>query len=85
MFMNWNDYHNETKRKAFHDEFRRKNALPILPDDIQYLILPYDKSENNILEMHDYIMNLHGRRYGRKKAILVTTAIMTDDCIRDDA
>ncbi len=46
--------------------------------------MPYDKGENNILELHDYLMRLYARRYSRKDAILVTSAIMTDDCIRDD-
>ena len=46
--------------------------------------MPYDKDEKNILELHDYIMRLYVRRYSRKDAILVTTAIMTDDCIRED-
>jgi hypothetical protein len=59
-------------------------VLPIHPDDIQYLIVPYDKDENNVLELHDYVMRLYTQRYSRKDAILVTTAIMTDDHIQED-
>ena len=42
------------------------------------------KDENNILELHDYLMGLYVRRFSRKDAILVTTTIMTDDCIQED-
>jgi hypothetical protein len=84
LFLNRDDYSNISKTRALHEQFMKKYALAIPPDDIQYLIVQYDKDENNILELHDYIMGLYGRRYSRKEAILVTTAIMTDDCIRED-
>jgi hypothetical protein len=84
LFLNREDYDNTVKRNELQKRFEKHDALPIHPDDIQYLIVPYDKDENNILELHDYLMRLYARRYSRKDAILVTSAIMTDDCIRDD-
>lgn len=84
LYLDWNDYVNETKRTKLHKRFKKQYALLTPPKDIQYLIVPYDKDENNILELYDYIMELYSRRYSRKDAILVTTAIMTDDCIHGD-
>jgi hypothetical protein len=80
LFLDWKDYSNDPKRAKIHKRFKQDNALPIDPDDIQYLIIPYDKEENNILELHAYITT----RYRRKDAILITTAIMTDDCLTQD-
>lgn len=45
-----------------------------------YLILPPEKDEQNVLNLHDYLMKL----YPRRDAILVTTTIMTTDCIEGD-
>jgi hypothetical protein len=84
LFLNWEDYHNEAKRNKLHKRFKNQNALLISPDSIQYLIVPYDKEENNILELYKYIMSLYARRYSREDAMLVTTTIMTDDCIKED-
>jgi Putative abortive phage resistance protein AbiGi, antitoxin len=84
LFLKRDDYAIISKTTALHKRFKEKYTLAIPPDDIQYLIVQYDKDENNILELHDYIMRLYGRRYSRKDAILVTTAIMTDDCIKED-
>jgi hypothetical protein len=84
LFLEREDYDNTAKRNRLHKRFKKQNALPIHPDDVQYLIVPYDKDEKNVLELHDYLMRLIARRYSRKDAVLVTTAIMTDDCIRED-
>jgi len=84
LFLDWKDYLNESKRTELHKRFKKQYALLTPPDMIQYLIIPYHKDENNILELYDYIMGLYTRRYSRKDAILVTTAIMTDDCIHGD-
>jgi hypothetical protein len=80
LFLDWNDYRNADYRRKLHNRLKQQNTLPIPPDAIQYLILPFEKDEQNILELHDYIKKL----YSRKDAILVTTTIMTDDCIRED-
>jgi hypothetical protein len=80
LFLDWKVYRDTTKRGNLHRRFKMENALPIAPDDIQYLIIPYDREENNILELHNYIT----KRYSRKDAILVTTAIMTDNCLTED-
>jgi hypothetical protein len=84
LFLAKNDYDNTSKRNAIHQTLKKKHALPITPNIIQYLILPYHKDEKNVLELHDYLMRLYGRRYGRKAAVLVATTIMTDDCIKED-
>ena len=83
-FLTQEDYNNTTKRNKLQKRLKKQNALPIHPGDIQYLIVPYDKNETNVLRLHDYLMRLYVRHYSRKDAILVTTAIMTDDCIQDD-
>jgi hypothetical protein len=84
LFLDWKDYRNTSKRNELHKRFKKHNALPIPPDVVEYLIVPYDKAENNILKLYDYIMRLYTRRYSRKDAMLVTTAIMTDDRIKKD-
>ena len=80
LFLDWKDYLDKSKRTELHKRFERKYALRISPGVIQYLIVPYDKDEKNILELHNYLMRL----YRRKDAILVTTAIMTVDRIQKD-
>jgi hypothetical protein len=84
LFLNWKDYVDESKRNVLHKRFEKQYALQIPPDAIQYLILPYSKDENDVLELHDYVMKLYKRRYGRKGAVLVSTTIMTDNCIKED-
>jgi hypothetical protein len=84
LFLERKDYNNARKKNALHRRFRKCHALPIHPDDIQYLIVPYDKNESNVLELHDYVMKLYAQRYSRKDAILVTSAIMTVDRIHKD-
>lgn len=80
LFLDWKDYRDKSKRTKLHKRFERQYALRISPGVIQYLIVPYDKDEKNILELHNYLMRL----YRRKDAILVTTAIMTVDRIQKD-
>jgi Putative abortive phage resistance protein AbiGi, antitoxin len=79
LFLSWKDYKDTSKRRSLHKNFE-KLALAIQPDFIMYLILPYERSENNVMELHDYLMTL----YTRKDAILVTSTIMTEDCIQED-
>jgi hypothetical protein len=74
------DFENTTVRNRWQRLFLKKHALPIHPDDIQYLIVPYDRDETNILVLHDFLRRI----YSRRDAILVTSAILTYDCIEDD-
>jgi len=80
LFLNWKTYRDTSRRDNLHRRFKAENAIPVGPDDIQYLIIPYDREEKNILQLQHYLT----RRYSRKDAILVTTAIMTDDCLTED-
>jgi hypothetical protein len=84
LFLDFNDYEDLSRRNALHKVFKKKHSLAITPDVIQYLIVPHDKHEKNILKLHDYVMRLYARRYSRKDAVLVGTTIMTDDCIKED-
>lgn len=84
LFLNWNDYSNKSKREALHGILKKEHSIEATPDDVSYLILKYEKDEANVLRLHDFVMQLYGRRYGRKNAVLVTTTIMTDDCIKED-
>ena len=79
MFLRWAAYHDTSKRASLHEGLE-KLALPVHPDFIMYLILPDERSENNVMELHDCLMAL----YDRKDAILVTSTIMTVDCIHED-
>lgn len=81
----WFARRNEPKfRRSTRRVERKLKPLRFLPGDIEYIILPADPTEDNIVEMHDYILRLYAGRYGRREAVLVTTAIMSDDCIADD-
>ncbi len=75
--MNWDNYVNTLTTNYLHESFEKKNTLLIRPDDIQYLIVPDD---DHILELHEHLKKL----YILEDAILVTTAIMTTDCICED-
>jgi hypothetical protein len=77
LFLEKEGYENNSKRNALHRRFKKQYALPISPDDIQYLLVPND---DLILELHEYVMGL----YNREDGILVTTAIMTTDRIQED-
>jgi hypothetical protein len=84
LFLSQEDYDNTDMKNRLQKQLKKQNTLSISPDVIQYLIVPYDKDENNIFELHKYLMRLYTRRYSRKDAILVTAAIMTDDRILQD-
>ena len=84
LFLGWEDYSNVPKRSKLHKRLQRESALQISPDDIHYLIVPNDRYEENILELHRFIMRHYAERHSRKDAILVSTTIMTDDCIQED-
>ncbi len=71
------DYHNQDKKNQISELVKEKVTLLIRPNDIQYLIVPDD---SHILALHQYLKEL----YGADDAILVTTAIMTIDCISED-
>jgi hypothetical protein len=77
LFLGRADYTNETKLRALHGTFKRKYALHISPDDIQYLIVPDDSHIPKLVKrLRDF--------YSSKDALLVTTAIMTSDRIKAD-
>jgi Putative abortive phage resistance protein AbiGi, antitoxin len=77
LFLCRDDWTNETKVRTLHASFKQKYKLTIHPDDIQYLIVPDD---GYILELVKHLREL----YGSDDATLVTTAIMTTDCIHED-
>jgi hypothetical protein len=80
LFLTVEEYENAATKDKAHRRLRRKFALTIHPDDIQYLILPVDKTENQIVELHRYLKRI----YSPRNAVLVTTTIMTEDCILED-
>jgi hypothetical protein len=80
LFLGWEDYSNASATDKLHKSLRTKHALPIFPKDIMYLIVPYDRAEKRVLELHKYLNGL----YSPRDVALVTTTIMTDDCIRED-
>jgi hypothetical protein len=82
-FLAWKNYNNGTTREKLHQKLRQRDTLTIHPRNIQYLILPYSKSETNVLRMHDYIMDLYSKRFDRIEAALVATTIMTSDALDD--
>lgn len=75
------DYGDSIKKDQLHKLFRREYRLPIHPDDIQYLIVPYTRDERNILELARCVRRFYKRERDR---VLVTSTIMTDDCIQED-
>ena len=80
LFLGWKEYNNIPARNKLHRGLEEQNSLVIPPDAIQYLILPFEKDEENVLELHEYLMKL----YPRRDALVVTTTIMTDNCIKED-
>jgi hypothetical protein len=84
LFLDRSDFDDEAMRRTLHTHLKKEHALSITPHAVQYLIIPYDKSEKGVLELHDFVMRLYTKRYSRKDAVLVATAIMTDDCIKHD-
>lgn len=77
LFLSRENYTNKAKVEALHASFKQKYKLSIHPDDIQYLIVPND---GYILQLVKHLRTL----YGSDDVTLVTTAIMTIDCITDD-
>jgi hypothetical protein len=59
----------------------KHSPLLIHPNFIRYLILPPDETEDNVLELHEHLRGIYK---SNKDAILVTTTIMTEDCISED-
>jgi hypothetical protein len=84
LFLAWKDYLNKSKRDLLHKLLKNRHAIEVTPNDVRYLILKYEKDEANILKLHDFLMRLYKKHYSRKDAILVSTTIMTDDCIKED-
>lgn len=84
LFLSQEDFDNADKRDKLHKLFKKHYALSISPDVIQYLIVPYDREENNVIELYDYLMRLYKNPYGLKEAKSVTTAIMTVNRINED-
>jgi hypothetical protein len=84
LFLNHTEFENKARRDALHEQFKGKHALAVTPEAIQYLIIPYDKTERGVLELHDFVMRLYTKRNSRKDAVLVATTIMTDDIITQD-
>jgi hypothetical protein len=80
LFLDREDYYNIKKRNNLQKRLKKQNTLSISPDFIQYLIVPPDEDEDNIIELYDFIMSL----YSRRDAKLVSTAIMTVDRIQKD-
>jgi hypothetical protein len=80
LFLSREDYADGAKRNALQEGFKTHDALSIHPDHIQYLVVPESADERNILDLAHFVKGL----YEPDDAILVTTAIMTSDCIRED-
>jgi len=78
LFLDQRDYSNSSKLARLHARLKKTQALKVYPDDVQYLIVPHD---DNILELVGCLKGL----YGKRDTILVTTAIMTINCITEDA
>jgi len=78
LFLERQDYINRSIIDGAHEQSRKTGSLKIHPDDIQYLIIPDD---DHILELHQCLTHL----YQPEDAILVTTAIMTRNCIDEDS
>jgi Putative abortive phage resistance protein AbiGi, antitoxin len=79
-FLNHEEYSDDSKKTHLHEAFRTKCPLHIHADDIQYLVLPDEPDETNILELAKFLNTL----YTPDDAMLVTTTIMTVGCIHED-
>jgi len=71
------DYTNESKVKSLEESLRQNHRLRVHPDNIQYLIVPDD---SHILGLVKHL----GSLYNPDDVTLVTTTIMTTDCITED-
>jgi hypothetical protein len=80
LFLSLKDYRDTSKRESRHKNLE-KHALLVEPKSIMYLILPEDRSEDNVVELHDYVM----KQYSPRDAKLVTTTIMTVDRMEEDS
>jgi hypothetical protein len=81
LLLGWPDYARSAEMDARHELFSRNYALPITPDDITYLIVPYKRDERHLLHLAEYVSKLYKRVSAQ---VAVTTAIMTDDCLKGD-
>jgi hypothetical protein len=77
LFLAREDYTNEAKVDALHASFKTRFKLHVAPDYIQYLVVPDD---DHIFELVNFLR----KNYDPDDATLVTTAIMTIDCIIQD-
>lgn len=76
IYLDYESYQDSGIRRVLDDDFATY-ALPVTCDAIQYLIVPDD---SHILTLHELLKDL----FDHDNAILVTTAIMTADAIRED-
>ena len=76
-FLTREEHTNKEKTAELHASFKQNYKLIVHPNDIQYLIVPDD---GHILELVKHLRKL----YNPDDATLVTTAIMTTDCIHED-
>ncbi|HZV35905.1 MAG TPA: abortive infection system antitoxin AbiGi family protein [Verrucomicrobiae bacterium] len=77
LFLPRDEYQNHSIIAAKHEHLKEYFALKIGPESIQYLIVP---NEREVLNLAGFLKEL----YKGQTATLVTTAIMTTDCISDD-
>ena len=81
LFLPWDDYNDVPNRRKLERKLKKQNTLPVGPDDVMYLILPPKENEQNVIDLHDFLMRLY---HQRRDGILVSTTIMTTDCIEGD-
>lgn len=80
-FLPWETFRQTAKRTRLQILLKMRHSLTICPDDVQYLIIPFDRDEQNIVDLHEHLKRIYPRK---RDAVLVTTAIMTSDCIEED-
>lgn len=78
LYLEREDYSDEAKVKGLQKSLSERFTLAVEPNDIQYLIVPDD---DHVLELAKFVSSLN---YSEDDAILVTTAIMTTNCIHED-
>jgi hypothetical protein len=81
LFLPWQQFKRNSTKTALQRRLKKQNTLQISPDDIVCLVVPPDKKENNILELHEHLKRIYP---SRKDVVLVTTTIMTSDFIHGD-
>jgi hypothetical protein len=78
-------FQSKSLRRSAQTKLEAKlRPLMFEPRDIQYLILPNDRAERGVLELHDFVLETFSSQFGRTQAVLATTAIMTENCIAED-